>query len=558
MVFPTSPRPADSAPVEEKTTPSALDSDVLKLVADPDANNASTLDTSALPHSAIPVDSGSDDDGEPPAVVTTTGGSRLAAHIRSTLSSLAPTRASTPAYLSQPGTPRLRNFDYVDPGTPSLPVPPMLHSRAPSALNLHAASAKAAADDRAEVHSTPAAWKVYVALILAQLCWSGFHVLGKYTFSFLSPFVLPTFRSLGTIPLFAVYAYRKDPTGWYVMSPRHHALMVVEGLLGNTIAQQFFNLGTSLSSAALAGMLQPCIPVFTSVLAIALKREGVSTLKVAGICVAVLGSALMVVGSTGETSAESPHTALGALCFLVQCLTTSVYIIIQKPMFAHGVATHTFTFYLFLYGGVGHVIVGAFFLPSVDWAHMPLQIFPILLYVVVVASFIAFSLFVYATNHLPASISSLGITCQSVFSPTLGALFLGETVNWENVVGGVAIAAGIVIVVLAKGREGAAAMAQQQGSEVAGKEVERWHEARAVELSRQQTITEEEHEHEAGSASDDSDEAEDLSLNAGGSDAEDAEGGEWDEDGYVERGGRVLSEERANATTHQHRHTSLR
>ena len=575
MVYPTTPRSADLTRSEEKAAPSALDGDTLKLTS-PSLDHSSTLDTSALPSRSIVVNTQSDDES---VVLTTTGGSRIAKQFRSTVSSL----ASTPRFLS-PTSQRLRNFDYVDPGTPALPLPPPLLLSAPSALNLHATSTTTKPADTHD--GQVAAWKVYVALILAQLCWSGFHVLGKYTFTFLSPFVLPTFRSLGTIPLFAVYAYRKDPNYWYVMSPRHHALMLLEALLGNTIAQQFFNLGTQLSSAALAGMLQPCIPVFTSVLAIALKREGVSPLKIVGICVAVLGSAIMVVGSTGETSAESPHTALGAICFIIQCFTTSVYIIIQKvsplslstrrthlthsphtsigidsathtsgcallcvvctvlqPMFAEGVATHTFTFYLFLYGGMGHVIVGAFFLPSVDWANLPIQLFPIILYVVIVASFLAFSLFVFATNHLPASISSLGITCQSVFSPTLGALFLGETVSWENVVGGVAIAAGIVIVVVAKGREGTAAQGGASGVE-GGKDVDGWHEARAVELSRQETVT-------GGDAKDEpngsDDETEDVSLNADGSDSDDdAEGGEWDEDGYVERGGRVLSEEHAN------------
>ena len=305
---------------EEKAAPLTPNLDASKLTSP--SFNSSTLDTSTLPHHSILVltqHSDVDNTVDDRATLTTTGGSTLPRQSRSTATS---SLASTPR-------PRLHNFDYVDPGTPALPVPPQLHST-PSALNLHATTTASNTEAGSEATSEPAAWKVYVALVLAQLCWSGFHVLGKYTFTFLSPFVLPTFRSLGTIPLFAVYAYRQDPRHWYVMSPRHHALMVLEALLGNTIAQQFFNLGTMLSSAALAGMLQPCIPVFTSVLAIALKREGVSALKIAGISVAIMGSLVMVLGSTGETSAESPHTALGAICFIVQCATTSVYIIIQK------------------------------------------------------------------------------------------------------------------------------------------------------------------------------------------------------------------------------------
>ena len=229
-----------------------------------------------------------------------------------------------------------------------------------------------------------------------------------------------------------------------------------------------------------------------------------------------------------------------------------VVVCLLQPMFAQGVATHTFTFYLFLYGGVGHVFVGAFFLPGVDFAHMPLKIIPILIYVIVVASFIAFSLFVYATRHLPASISSLGITCQSVFSPVLGAFFLGEVVTWENAVGGVAIAAGIVIVVLAKGRESVAAAAAQDAAVCTGKDVEGWHEARHVDMElMKQQVTAEVGEKDAASSTDGNsdDEAEDMSLHAGSSSDTDSDvegGGEWDEDGYVERGGRVLSEERAN------------
>ena len=219
-------------------------------------------------------------------------------------------------------------------------------------------------------------------------------------------------------------------------------------------------------------------------------------------------------------------------------------------MFAQGVATHTFTFYLFLYGGLGHVIIGAFFLPGVDWAHMPLEIIPIILYVVIVASFIAFSLFVYATNHLPASISSLGITCQSVFSPTLGAIFLGEVVSWVHVVGAVAIAAGIVIVVIAKGREGAAAPGSEGGAQ-AGKDVDGWHEARAVELTKPGTAVEGEGEKQTCRTDSISiDETDDVSLHTTSSDVDDdddaAERGDSDEDGYVERGGRLLSEEREN------------
>ena len=358
--------------------------------------------------------------------------------------------AASPRMLSiSCSTPRSPLYDYSDAGTPSIPIPPPLVF--PSALSLSPRAAPASAASSA----LPAAWKVYTALVLAQLCWSGFHVLGKYTFTFLSPFVLPTLRTLGVVPVFALYAWHHDPL-FYVITPRQHLLMVVEGLLGNTIAQQAFNSGITLSSASLAGLMQPAIPIITTLLAIALRRERISACKAAGISLAIAGSLTMVLtagGSGGEGGSDGSNYPLGAALILVQCAATSLYIIIQKPMFAAGLPQPTFTFFLFLYGGVGHVLVGAFFLPSVAWSSLPLALIPILLYTILIATFLAFSLFVFATNHLPASVSALGITLQSFFSPLLGSLVLGEVITPVDVLGGCLIVVGIVVVVLSKQSE---------------------------------------------------------------------------------------------------------
>jgi drug/metabolite transporter (DMT)-like permease len=86
-----------------------------------------------------------------------------------------------------------------------------------------------------------------------------------------------------------------------------------------------FNWGTSLSSASLAGMCQPSIPVFTTILAIALKREGVSRIKLIGITIAIGGSLVMVFGGGGgggDATSDSNYP-LGALFFMVQTACTS-------------------------------------------------------------------------------------------------------------------------------------------------------------------------------------------------------------------------------------------
>ena len=294
---------------------------------------------------------------------------------------------------------------------------------------------------------------VYACLVVAQILWSGFHVLAKYTFTFFSPFVLPSIRCAGAIPIFFCHAYRQDPH-FYCISPKDHKLMLLLGLL-LSIAQQISNYGLDLSDASVAGMVQPVTPIFTTMLALMLKREKATILKMSGIGLAIIGAFLMVLAESEVASSESSgrDPMMGTILLFIQAILTAVSIIIQKPMLSAGFSTHTFTFYLFLYGGVFHAIVGCFFVSSIDWSHLPLTFIPIVLYTFFFTSFIAYSCFVYATKHLPASLSSLGIILQSFFSPLLGAIFLNEVINYIDVLGGIAIIAGIAVVVWDKHRE---------------------------------------------------------------------------------------------------------
>lgn len=301
----------------------------------------------------------------------------------------------------------------------------------------------------------PATWKVLTALVAAQLCWSGFHVIAKSIFNdgLIPPEVLPAFRTAGVVPVQAAWAYRKNPK-FYVMPPRHHYIMLILAILGNTVSQQFFNFGESLSSATLAGSMQPLIPVLTTVFAIVLKREQFSWFKALGVAIAVTGSLVVVLlGSSSGNSSNGSNPVGGAMCFLVQTLCTSLYITIQKPLFSEGIDLETFNFYLFLYGGVGHIIIGSAFAHEVAWSMLPWTIIPVFFYVSIVSSFFAFMFFVFATKHLPASISSLAICLQSFFSPTLGAIFLGESLSGLGIFGGLLIVAGIVLVVFIKSKE---------------------------------------------------------------------------------------------------------
>jgi len=321
---------------------------------------------------------------------------------------------------------------------------------------------------------------VYACLISAQLCWSGFHVLAKTAFNYMHPMALPMIRALLTTPILFAICYAQDKDFWRKVSRADLKLLALLGTIVCAMQQTLFNLGLMLTTAADGGIMQPAVPVFAAVMAIALGREKGGWLKISGICCAVLGTLCIVIGETylvptkqaeddtspltsggGSESTNNDASSdeitptrrlAGLSCFLMQCFLFSIYLLLQKPLLAR-LPTLTITFYTFLFGTVGATAVGGYFVAQIDWPHLPAMWFVAIAYTVLFASIAGFLLFSYATKHLPATASSMGVTLQPFFSSMLGATILGELLTYMHVVGGIFLIAGLVIVLWSRQKE---------------------------------------------------------------------------------------------------------
>lgn len=318
---------------------------------------------------------------------------------------------------------------------------------------------------------------VYGALILAQLFWSGFHLFAKMAFEHMPPMVLPMLRAIGTAPIMFVICYWQDRNFWRLPLADLKLLALI-GCIVCMGCQNLFNLGLMLTTAADGGITQPAVPVFAACMAIVLKREQGGWLKMSGIACAVVGTVCIVVGETYYSSPKaaddnsSPLASgngggapidateevnpgrrlLGIGCFMLQCFLFAIYLLIQKPLLAR-IPTTTITFYTFLFAIPGTSVIAAYFAANMDWAALPPMWYVSIAYTVAFASIGGFLLFSYATRHLPASASSMGVTLQPLTSSLLGAIFLGELLTWAHALGGLFLIAGLAIVIYSRHRE---------------------------------------------------------------------------------------------------------
>jgi len=81
----------------------------------------------------------------------------------------------------------------------------------------------------------------YFLLLFSQLLFSGWHVLGKYTMSYISPYMLPAMRVVIALPILAGMAYAEDRNCFHVLwRERKHLCLLGVFMVGNAF---LFNAG---------------------------------------------------------------------------------------------------------------------------------------------------------------------------------------------------------------------------------------------------------------------------------------------------------------------------
>lgn len=94
--------------------------------------------------------------------------------------------------------------------------------------------------------------------------------------------------------------------------------------------QVFFIVGLSFSPAHIAAVWQTTQPIITVVITILLKTEVKNWTKIAGIFLAASG-AFIVSFFTGHGSSQK-GVLLGSCFFFINCLSSSFFVIISKPL----------------------------------------------------------------------------------------------------------------------------------------------------------------------------------------------------------------------------------
>jgi drug/metabolite transporter (DMT)-like permease len=312
---------------------------------------------------------------------------------------------------------------------------------------------------------------VYLTLLSVQFMFSGYHIVSEVALgsNAISAYMMCFVRELLATPIlfiFAIFVIPKDKSLIPDLTdiPRLISLGLT-GIFGNQI---FFLLGLQLTSPTNAAIMQPLVPVMTTIIALLLRYEppldllnsALSRWKVFGILSAVGGAIVMMLTSdSGGSSQSMANPFLGNILLICNCLAFSLFVLLQKPLLGK-YPPPVITAWAYLFGSVFVAMISApYWIKAESWvsAVSNYKVILAILYAAVVSSALAFGLITWANSRVQGVVTTLFQAAQPFSTSMLAWMVFGTMVTPLQILGAVLIIAGLVMVCYAKDQEQRAA-----------------------------------------------------------------------------------------------------
>eukprot|EP01089_Gocevia_fonbrunei_P011828 TRINITY_DN261_c0_g1_i1.p1 TRINITY_DN261_c0_g1~~TRINITY_DN261_c0_g1_i1.p1 ORF type:complete len:374 (+),score=34.79 TRINITY_DN261_c0_g1_i1:75-1196(+) len=306
---------------------------------------------------------------------------------------------------------------------------------------------------------------LHASLIGAQVCFGLLNPVGKLGLESVHPMVFLFLRQVLSLPFlfvlmvandatktksFPFFRFDNPPLSWRPML--HVFVLSFVGIFANQI---LFIIGLSLTTAVNTAVLLLCIPVVTTLSAIAICWEKITSFKILGIMVSVAGSLLVVEVENFEVSGD---TFIGNLMILAMGVTYSFYLMYGKWISLTLTDTKpkpmTITFFMYLFSAIMVAALMPFF--GGAWSEVPDYTATswICIWVsVIIGTVVPYALLNWALAKGSVVIVSAYGVLELIVSVTAAIPILGEEPTLRVAMGAAAVVGGLVLVTYAKHRE---------------------------------------------------------------------------------------------------------
>lgn len=299
---------------------------------------------------------------------------------------------------------------------------------------------EAAASGRSSSHAL-----LYSMIAAMVLFWSANFIVGKIALRQFPPLLLSGLRiGLATVFILPVYAWQSMSRSGDKWDGQDLPMLMCLGIFGVTLNQLFFVLGLSRTSVAHSAILIATTPLCVLAIAAGIGQERITTLKAAGMALAMFGvAALNVIPSSGCGSSTGP-TLLGDFFVFLAGLTFALFTVFGKSLSVRH-STVTVNTFGYLSGALGLAPMTIWQARSFEFSKVDATGWASLAYMALFPSVVCYLIYYHALKFIPASRVSALSYLQPAIATLMAAVTLGERITMPLVAGGAVIFAGVYL-----------------------------------------------------------------------------------------------------------------
>jgi drug/metabolite transporter (DMT)-like permease len=218
--------------------------------------------------------------------------------------------------------------------------------------------------------------------------------------------------------------------------------LLICAFFGITANQIFFYEGLNLTSPINASLLQCAVPIFVVLISAFIIKEKITPFKIAGLILGATGAVLLLLHSQKSSISQS-YT--GDIMIILNGACYAVFLVLIKPL-SEKYDAFTVMKWVFLFGTIMNLPYGYNEVLEVNWNTLPLFSWLSLIFIVLFATIINYSLNVGVLRYVNASVAGIYIYLIPVVTSIVAVSLNQDEVTWTKVGYSLLIFAGVFLV----------------------------------------------------------------------------------------------------------------
>ena len=288
----------------------------------------------------------------------------------------------------------------------------------------------------------PAKVKFYFLITTLVLLWCGNFIALKVCLRLMPPLGVTAFRVSGAAAiLIFIYRFSRYRQGFRPLRKQDYLFFFKLAVTGLLLNQTLFVLGLSYSTVAHSALIVTFGPLFTLIFAWRRGEENLTSRKVLGMLLSILGIVFLNFNHDFTLQAQN---LLGDFFTLAGSLAFAYFTVLSKNV-ASRYGPVPLTCFTYFAGACLLLPIGLPFMLKVEWLHLTWGSYLAFFYIAVLSSVLAQLIFYYALRRMSASRLASLTYLQPVVTTISSVLVLSEKLSINFIIGGSVVLTGMVL-----------------------------------------------------------------------------------------------------------------